>query len=367
LLGLIEHSRNRSDDALAEKGYNEAITVFEKLRASDPEFAPALYNLSYVLIDKGHKHLEDPEVARELFSRAYEIAREGIKIDKAKGTTARERAAGYATAGRALRFLGEGEPTKYKEALGYFDQSIDADPMFLFAYLMQGAIHNKCEEHDNAIAKYQRATEMNPSAQTFTRAGAYLRKHGRHADSIPMFRKAAELKPTAYAYTYWGMAVRDARLPGDEARKLFEKAIAADPKIPNGHNQLGLMYLREEKWAEAAKAFEEAIKADPDWSNYHYNLGRALRGAGNLKDARDAFKRAIEIYQSHPRSQAELDELELREKGPEGEGPPKVDQTTVSQAYALSPNAGEAGQPRGRGKGSTRGRVKALRTSAGAR
>src|SRR6516225_8590353 len=362
LLGLIEHSRNRSDDALAEKGYNEAITVFEKLRASDPEFAPALYNLSYVLIDKGHKHLEDPEIARELFSRAYEIAREGIKIDKAKGTTAREQAAGYATAGRALRFLGEWEPTKYKEALGYFDQSIDADSMFLFAYLMQGAIYNKCEEHDNAIAKYQRATEMNPSAQTFTRAGAYLRKHGRHADSIPMFRKAAELKPTAYAYTYWGMAVRDARLPGDEARKLFERAIAADPKIPNGHNQLGLMYLREEKWAEAAKAFEEAIKADPDWSNYHYNLGLALRGAGNLKGARDAFKRVIAIYQSHPRSQAELDEL-----GPEGEGPPKVGQTTVSQAYALSPNAGEAGRPRGRGKGSTRGRVKALRTSAGAR
>src|SRR5262249_36248069 len=107
LLGLIEHSRNRSDDALAEKGYNEAITVFEKLRASDPEFAPALYNLSYVLIDKGHKHLEDPEIARELFSRAYEIARDGISIDKAKGTTARERAAGYATAGRAARFLGQ--------------------------------------------------------------------------------------------------------------------------------------------------------------------------------------------------------------------------------------------------------------------
>ena len=116
------------------------------------------------------------------------------------------------------------------------------------------------------------------------------------------------------------------------------------------------MYLRDEKWAEAAKAFEEAIKADPDWSNYYYNLGRALRGAGKLKDARDAFKRAIEIYQSHPKSQAELDELELREKGPEAEGPPKVDQTTVGQAYALSPNAGEAGRPRGRSKGSTRGR-----------
>jgi tetratricopeptide (TPR) repeat protein len=328
LLGLIEHSRNRSDDALAEKGYDEAITVFEKLRASDPKFAPALYNLSYVLIDKGHKHLEDPDrkVARELFSRAYEIAHEGISIDEAAGTTARERAAGYATAGRALRFLGEWEPTKYKEALGYFDRSIDADPMFLFAYLMQGAIHNKCEEHDNAIAKYQRATEMNPSAQTFTRVGAYLRKHGRHADSIPMFRKAADLKPSANAYTYWGMALRASGRP-EEARELFERAIETDPSSPNGYNQLGLMYLEKEEWKEAADNFKLAIKYSPRWSNYHYNLGRALSGAGNVEEARAAFKKAIDIYQSHAGSRAALDELEPREKGTEGDGTaPKVDE-----------------------------------------
>ena len=127
-----------------------------------------------------------------------------------------------------------------------------------------------------------------------------------------------------------------------------------------------LRALEEKKWDEAANNFKLAINASPRWSNYYYNLGDALSGAGNLKDARDAYKRAIEIYQSHPRSQAKLDELELREKGPEGEGPPKVNQTTVGQAYALSPNAGEAGRPKGRGKGSTRGRVKTLRTSAGA-
>src|SRR5262249_57142881 len=143
LLGLIEHARNRSNDALAEEGYDEAINVFEKLRASDPEFAPAFYNHSYVLIDKGHKHLEDPDrkVASELFSRAYEIAREGIDIDKAKGTTAREPADGDATAGRAAGFLGKGEPMKYKEALGQFYSSIEADPMFFDAYFAPGSIH----------------------------------------------------------------------------------------------------------------------------------------------------------------------------------------------------------------------------------
>ena len=327
LLGLIEHSRNRSDDALAEKGYNEAITVFEKLRASDPEFAPALYNLSYVLIDKGHKHLEDPEIARELFSRAYEIARDGISIDKAKGTTARERAAGYATAGRAARFLGQWESTKYKEALDYFDSSIQADPMFIYAYFTQGAIHIECKEHDNAVAKYQLAAEISPSAQTFTRAGAYLRKHEWHADSIPMFRKAADLKPSANAYTYWGMALRDLGEHDDEARDLFQKAIATDPTSPNGYNQLGLLYLGKKEWNEAADNFKLAIKYSPRWSNYHYNLGRALSGAGNVEEARAAFKKAIDIYQSHAGSRAALDELEPREKGTEGDGTaPKVDE-----------------------------------------
>jgi len=45
LLGLIEHSRNRSDDALAEKGYNEAITVFENGRPATPR--PAARSASW--------------------------------------------------------------------------------------------------------------------------------------------------------------------------------------------------------------------------------------------------------------------------------------------------------------------------------
>src|SRR5215471_18164605 len=108
LLGLIEHARHEYDEARAEKGYDNAIAVFTELRTSDPKFAPALYNLSFVLIDKGKKHLkdEDGEVPRALLSQAYEVAREGIAIDEAADRTARERAVGYATAGRALRFLG---------------------------------------------------------------------------------------------------------------------------------------------------------------------------------------------------------------------------------------------------------------------
>ena len=316
LLGLIEHARYEFDETRAEKGYDNAIAVFTELRSSDPKFTPALYNLSFVLIDKGKKHLkdEDSEVARAMLSQAYEVAREGIAIDEAADRTARERAVGYATAGRALRFLGQLESANYDQALRYFDRSIGADHTFMYAYFTQGAIHNEREAHDNAIVRYQLATEINPSAQIFTRAGAYLRKYERHSDAIPMFQKAADLKPSANAYTYWGMALRASGRP-EEARDKFQRAIETDPSSPNGYNQLGLMYLEQQKWDDAVENFSQAIRLSPQWSNYHYNLSRAFRGAGKPKEAADALRKATEIYKSHPKARMELEELELQQKG----------------------------------------------------
>src|SRR5262245_30310741 len=332
LLGLIEHARYDYDEARAEKGYNNAIALFTELRASDPKFASASYNLSFVLVDKGKKHLKDEngEVARALLSQAYEVAREGIAINEAAAKqpnsislllpgwaadkTARELAVGYATAGRALRFLSQLDSANYDQALRYFDRSIGADPTFMYAYFSQGAIHNEREAHDNAIARYQLATEINPSAQIFTRAGAYLRRYERHIDSIQMFQKAAELKPSANAYAYWGMALRASGRP-EEARERFQRAIDTDPSSPNGYNQLDLMYLEQQKWDEAVENFLQAIRVSPQWSNYYYNLSRAFRGAGKVKEATDAVKKAIEIYKSHPKARMELEELELQQRG----------------------------------------------------
>jgi len=308
LLGLIEHARYEYDEARAEKGYDNAIAVFNGLRTSNPKFAPALYNLSFVLIDKGKRRLkdEDREVARAMLSQAYEVAREGITIDESADRAARERAVGYATAGRALRFLGQLESSNYDQALRYFDRSISADPTFMYAYFSQGAIHNEREAHDNAIARYQLATEINPSAQIFTRAGAYLRKYERHIDSISMFQKAADLKPSATAYAYWGMALRASARP-EEAKERFQKAIETDPSSPNGYNQLGLLYLEQQKWDEAVENFSQAIRLSPQWSNYYYNLGRAFNGAGKHNEASSAMKKADEIYKSHPKARLELE------------------------------------------------------------
>jgi len=180
-LGLIEHSRNRSDDALAGgRATMKPSPCFEKLRASDRGVcAGPCIILSYVLIDQRSQNISRTRKShRELFSRAYEIrARKVSRSIRLRARPLENGRAGYATARpRASASWANGSPTKYKEALGLFrPKPSTADPHVpLRIFDGKARFHNECEEHDNAIAKYQRAaTEMNPSAtEPFTPCGA---------------------------------------------------------------------------------------------------------------------------------------------------------------------------------------------------
>jgi tetratricopeptide (TPR) repeat protein len=337
--GLIAHARHRHDGERAEKGFNKAIDAFRELEKRYPQFTPGLYNLGFILADLGRKRMKrgDQDGANAFFSEAHEVARKGISIDEAPGNAGRERdrerAAGYATAARALRHLG-----RYGEALDELKRSIKADPKFIYAYLSQGRIHQLRGALDEAIASYQLAVEIDPSAQTFRRAGSFLRRDKRHLDSVAMFQRAAELAPSANAYASWGMAVRDSGRH-DEARELFERAIEIDPNSPNGYNQLGLTYLAEERWDEAADKFAKASKLSPRWSNYQYNLGLALSGAGKLGEAIAAFKKAIAINPSHASSYEELGvtlaKRDCQEKGGVTENTSRSVEENLRKAKAL--------------------------------
>ena len=169
LLGMVSHARFRHDEARAQKGYDDAIASFRDLRRRYPQFAPGLYNLGVALIDKGDLlQQQDKDAAyRQLQGRAG---------GRAPGHSRSKRPAARARAEEAKLELSA------------------------------------------------RDRDLRP-AQTFTRVGALLLQFGQNPDAVPMFQRAAELKPSPYAFTYWGMALRDSgRI--DEARELFEKAIA---------------------------------------------------------------------------------------------------------------------------------------------
>ena len=82
----------------------------------------------------------------------------------------------------------------------------------------------------------------------------------------------------------------------DEARRMFEKAVARDPKFLPSYTQLASYLFGEGMYKEAAAVATRALQVDPRWATGHLLLGAAQFRLGDLEAARHASA-ASEIVQ----------------------------------------------------------------------
>ena len=60
--------------------------------------------------------------------------------------------------------------------------------------------------------------------------------------------------------------------------------------VPEAYNNLGVLFLRENKLEDAKKEFQLAIKFNPTYANAHKNLGDTLERLGNIAEARKEWQ-----------------------------------------------------------------------------
>src|SRR2546430_8977303 len=82
----------------------------------------------------------------------------------------------------------------------------------------------------------------------------------------------AEDKAEAYKFGKEGIEAAKNK-QWDKAINNFEKAVKADPKEANNHNNLGLAYKGAGKLDQAVKAFSDAIAVEPNDSAAFINRG----------------------------------------------------------------------------------------------
>src|SRR5689334_23947927 len=106
-----------------------------------------------------------------------------------------------------------------------------------------------------------------------------MKKNYRHiliAALLPMLSLAtvatADEKAEAYKYGKEGIEAAKNK-QWDKAIALFKKAVQADPKEANNHNNLGLAYKGAGKLDQAAKAFSDAIDTESNNSAAYINRG----------------------------------------------------------------------------------------------
>ena len=77
------------------------------------------------------------------------------------------------------------------------------------------------------------------------------------------------------------------------AEQAFRRHLQIDPQSVNGHAQLGMALMCQERYAEAVPIFERAVQAKPDFAEAHFNLGFARARAGAGAEALPALRDAI--------------------------------------------------------------------------
>jgi len=95
------------------------------------------------------------------------------------------------------------------------------------------------------------------------------------------------------------------------AERSLRAALSADLYFGPAHNNLGVVFLKQEKLYEAAAEFEWAKKLMPGHPDPRMNLGIVLEQAMRAEDALAAYGSALEIYSEHLPSKQALARLQV--------------------------------------------------------
>ena len=122
----------------------------------------------------------------------------------------------------------------------------------------------------------------------------------------------------------------------EEAKRLYDALLAAEPDNPDAWQLLGLIALSRGDPGTAAANIRRAIAVQPNAAVYHVNLGLALRQGGDLTGAIASYRRAVQIEPGLAEAHNNLGNC-LRETG-DAEGAVAA----CRQATALRPTFAEA-------------------------
>ena len=153
--------------------------------------------------------------------------------------------------------------------------------------------------YDDAVGALLRATDLNtadPRPYIFL-AIAYNyaeKKVGEVAEHLKRFTETNPNNAQAfyyYALTLWkGGRSKDLQASPDQIHRLLDKSISLDPKFPDAHLQLGILYEDQRLYPEAIEELQRAIKLEPELADAHYRLGRIYARIGQKDRAREEFE-----------------------------------------------------------------------------
>lgn len=185
-------------------------------------------------------------------------------------------------------------------ALWQLRQAVASNPQDPQAHYALGVKYESQGETKKAIGEYKKTLSLKPNdEQALYRLGRLTGELGDSDQAIKVFKLAVKLNPNfaearrllAAEYNRQGMAfMEQGRL--DAAREALEAGIQANGgplQTEALRNNLGCLYVRENRPDQAIDAFREVLRQNPNVPQAHYNLALLYYTTGDYQAASRQF------------------------------------------------------------------------------
>jgi len=200
-----------------------------------------------------------------------------------------------------------------ERALPYLAETLRARPGNWKALQAMARIQLELGRDKEALASFQQLIDIKSDyPPAFVGAGEAYAKQDDQASARRMFQRAVALDPKcADAMNQLGLLAASANdLAG--ARRWFQQAIEAQQDHPGAINNLGVLYAKIGQPNDSIAAFRYGIKMNPDDEELYLNLARVYVTMGERDKARGVLNELMEQKPGNATATKALGELEAR-------------------------------------------------------
>jgi predicted O-linked N-acetylglucosamine transferase (SPINDLY family) len=241
--------------------------------------------------------------ATSIFEQALALHQQGRALEAQDGY--REVLRRRPSDAPALKMLGilALQANRPEQAIQYFSESLSFDSTDPVTHIYKGSAHALCQEHEAAIACYDRVIGIDPetSAMPYYSRGNCQLELRQFAAAAASFERAIALESDLDAECYFGRGLAEQGLGQPKAAiASLERAIElGSGRSAQAHATRGLLLREVGDHAAALAAFDAALKLQPQWVDVLNTRGAALLSLGRMAEARQSFESAIALAPDH--------------------------------------------------------------------
>src|SRR5436305_5469668 len=188
-----------------------------------------------------------------------------------------------------------------------FRRALEIDANYLAAYSALGALFVNTNQQERAIAEYTKIVEHRPdNAAAYTLIGMLEMNRQNIDAAIDNYRKAlAKDEHAVFAANNLAWLYAEYNKGNmDEAVRLAQGAVQANPGVPSFADTLGWVYYKKGLYGAATEQLKKAVSVDEQAARqsnaspsptYRYHLGVALAAKGDKAGARRELETALRL------------------------------------------------------------------------